>query len=298
MSITLKRPMFRKGGEVMEGIMTGIKPRESFAEKAISDDLKSDLGRIQQRVNLIDAISGAGSSPLSNPLTQFLLQTGQNLISGESAGGTKLQEIVGATRDPLKRAVAAQERRDLSRRKLTASLIGKLGTGSAEQAYRSYGQFLTNPDTGKKYTLNEFRPIFGTKELYRKGDSPAKIERDKDKAIMDDLSKIKDFAKNQKYSYLEKQSVKKAIKELEKRPGLLKITSKAQDVFVQGKDYDVLEPIPKTRKTGEKIKLKQLKSKKPGDFETGEVYYLIEEDDFFIFDGVNFTQVPPPLAKK
>ena len=31
MSRTLKRPMFRKGGEVMEGIMTGIKPRKMFA---------------------------------------------------------------------------------------------------------------------------------------------------------------------------------------------------------------------------------------------------------------------------
>ena len=39
MSITLKRPMFRKGGEVMEGIMTGIKPRESFAEKGVSNEM-------------------------------------------------------------------------------------------------------------------------------------------------------------------------------------------------------------------------------------------------------------------
>ena len=38
---------------------------------------------------------------IQNSLTQFLLRTGQNLIGGESAGGTKLQELVGATKKPL-----------------------------------------------------------------------------------------------------------------------------------------------------------------------------------------------------
>ena len=44
MSKVLKRPMFRKGGEVMEGIMTGIKPRECFLgtdDQTIVDDIKS-----------------------------------------------------------------------------------------------------------------------------------------------------------------------------------------------------------------------------------------------------------------
>ena len=95
----------------MEGIMTGIKPRESFNEKGMSDAMRDDLKSIQSRVNLIDAFSGAGASPLADPLTQFLLQTGQNLIGGTAAGGTKLQEIVGATKDPLNKAIAAQARK-------------------------------------------------------------------------------------------------------------------------------------------------------------------------------------------
>tara|TARA_R100001129_G_scaffold108122_1_gene74070 strand:- start:355 stop:1251 length:897 start_codon:yes stop_codon:yes gene_type:complete len=298
MSVTLKRPMFRKGGQVMEGIMTGIKPRESFAEKAISDELKGDLGRIQQRVNLIDAISGAGASPLGDPLTQFLLQTGQNLIGGTAAGGTKLQEIVGATKDPLNKAIKAQQLKDLSRRKLTASLVGKLGTGNFEKAYRDYGQYLINPSTKKPYTKDEFRPVYGEGQLYRKPKSPSDIALDKSKSTQADISKYKDYQKNPKYAPREKTSIEGAINILKERPELAKITSKGMDVFVQDKVYDVLKPIEKTKKTGEKITLKRLEPKKPGDFETGEVYWIIEEDDFFIFDGSNFTQVPPDLTKK
>ena len=63
-------------------------------------------------MNLIDAIIWSTASPLSNPLTQFLLQTGQNLIGGTAAGGTKLQEIVGATKEPLSKAILAQQLKD------------------------------------------------------------------------------------------------------------------------------------------------------------------------------------------
>jgi hypothetical protein len=137
MSRILKRPMFRKGGEVMEGIMTGIKPREMFQTKGMSNSMRDELKNIQSRVNLIDAFSGAGASPLGDPLTQFLLQTGQNLISGESAGGTKLQEIVGATRKPLDKAIKAQQVRDLSRKKIAASLLSKMGAGDIAKIKRN-----------------------------------------------------------------------------------------------------------------------------------------------------------------
>ena len=93
MSRTLKRPMFRKGGEVMEGIMTGIKPRTNYQEGALGD-------RVENYRNVLRAATqGASTGP--DALTQFLLRTGQNLIKGESAGGTKLQEIVGSTNEPM-----------------------------------------------------------------------------------------------------------------------------------------------------------------------------------------------------
>ena len=129
MSRILKRPMFRKGGEVMEGIMTGITPRKMYDEGSLNTADQGVIDNVRRKMSLIDVISGSGSSPLGDPLTQFLLSTGQNLIGGESAGGTKLQELAGATKQPLAQAFKAQQLRDLSKRKLATSLISKIGTG-------------------------------------------------------------------------------------------------------------------------------------------------------------------------
>jgi len=178
MSRTLKRPMFRKGGEVMEGIMTGIKPRESFAEKAITDDM---LDRVRSRVNLIDAVAGAGASPLADPLTQFLLQTGQNLIAGESAGGTKLQEIVGATKKPLAAAVKRQQLKDMSRRKIAASLIGKMGTGGLQKyILQARDAFKFDPRLKERYggNVEKYALELFQDDRFRQGKSSETIQRE------------------------------------------------------------------------------------------------------------------------
>ena len=100
MSRILKRPMFRKGGEVMEGIMTGIKPRQNYS-----------LGqRVEDYKNVMRAAT-AGPSTGPDALTRFLLQTGEKLIGGESAGGTKLQEIVGSTKDPMQNYFASLDKK-------------------------------------------------------------------------------------------------------------------------------------------------------------------------------------------
>ena len=119
MSKLFKRPMFRKGGEVMGGIMSGVKPRQNYNLGSRVDRYKNVLSQ---------AMGGTGI----DPATQFLLTLGPSLISGESAGGTKLQEIVGAAQKPTQQLFANLQKEDAMKRKLGLE-AGMLGI-KAEQA--------------------------------------------------------------------------------------------------------------------------------------------------------------------
>ncbi len=86
---TLKRPMFRKGGPAMEGIMTGIKPREKFQGKGASDEVitqskNPNLSQIQNYVNLGRQVIPRESG--MSKLSDFLLEFGPALATNPSSG--------------------------------------------------------------------------------------------------------------------------------------------------------------------------------------------------------------------
>jgi len=146
MSRILKRPMFRKGGEVMEGIMTGIKPRQNYQNGA--------LAKAQNYKNILRAATqGASTGP--DALTQFLLRTGQNLIGGQSAGGTKLQEIVGSTNEPMENYFKDLQRKAQQEKQigLQAAMLGIKSQQDIDKA-KAQSQFQKDysPDR-KEYEL-------------------------------------------------------------------------------------------------------------------------------------------------
>ena len=267
MSRILKRPMFRKGGEVMEGIMTGIKPRKMFSLGTRDQGIVSDVRR---KMSLIDAVTG-GASPLSDPLTQFLLTAGPDLVEGKAAGGTKLQEIIGGVRPGLQAAMKTQQLKDLQDRKLATSLITKSKLGGAEQAWKDYGQY-------SGMSKEDFFREFGQKELFKKKTNPEELRIQKEKEVRGELGKFKDFLRNPKYSEVEKGLISGALSKIQGNKGLLASIDK-QNPYYQGSDYTVGTP-KKINNQDAKVLIPEDKD----EFIGNKVYFMIEENGFFVFN--------------
>ena len=285
MSRTLKRPMFRKGGEVMEGVMTGIKPRESFEDKGMSNAMRDQLANVQQRVNLIDAVAGAGSSPLSNPLTQFLLQTGQNLIGGTAAGGTKLQELVGATRDPLNKAVAAQQRRDASRRKLAATLLAKGGADDISKIKRNAKRIAKETGRDENTVFNNLLNKF----MFQDEKSPQTILQQDKSAFKKALVSKKDVYGKSELEPTEADAITDAIFKARKNDNLSNRIDNSVP-YIPKKELGKLTATTIKTKSGDK---KAFTPSGGVDFQDGFIYYDVRgQGKFLLFNEEQNVLIP------
>ena len=115
-----KRPMFRKGGEAMTGIMENIAPRQNYAKQGNVYDEAEKI--ITERL---------GPVQKGDPLTDFLLTYGPSLASSALPGGT-LRNIVAAADRPVQNLLAS--RRDARSREEARKLAAiELGESMAER---------------------------------------------------------------------------------------------------------------------------------------------------------------------
>ena len=126
--------MFRKGGNVGDGIMTGIVDRSMHAEDPIvtgNDPFLSnvDIGQPKTQAEYIEEIrAGAGDYGGMDPLTSFLLTAGPS-VAGATSFADAVNRLQPATQQLIKGADAkAKYNRDL---RMAAT---KLALGAEEKS--------------------------------------------------------------------------------------------------------------------------------------------------------------------
>jgi len=190
MSRIFRRPMFRKGGPINDGIMTGIVDRENHA---VSDEMgvggQTFRDTVQNRLDLIQSVSGG--TGLDDPLTQFLLQYGPSLATQRPTGST-VGTLIAAAKEPT-----AQLLKDVQAQK-------KLKTGVALEVLDQLSDEDIAPfiekakaiakETGRDYpdVLNE---LYQT-EIYRKGKSPQEQKQEDLEVDIASLMSVKDAYQN------------------------------------------------------------------------------------------------------
>ncbi len=121
MSRIFRRPMFRKGGGTnMNGIMSGIEDRQNFQEGMSA----------RQR---LEKVAEQYPSQAVDPLGQFLIEGGLNLMS-QTGGGGLLGNIGKALKEPTAGLFKAQAGKDKFKREL--ALAGEQLDIEQEQALK------------------------------------------------------------------------------------------------------------------------------------------------------------------
>ena len=113
MSITLKRPMFRKGGEVEEGIMELATPRRNYdkgktREEIFAEAISGLTPQAQKYAQSMSQLAGLGRASNQDLLTNVLIQGGLRGMSTAGKGGT-LANLAAAFEAPVGQALKQRQ---------------------------------------------------------------------------------------------------------------------------------------------------------------------------------------------
>ena len=100
MTRVLKRPMFRMGGNTDQGIMSGVVPRQGYADSGLAE-------KVAERKELLMGL--AGQSP-DRSLSNMLIDFGLNIASATPTGSI-FSTAAGAAKEPFQRYQTAKAQR-------------------------------------------------------------------------------------------------------------------------------------------------------------------------------------------
>ena len=187
MSRIFKRPMFRKGGPINNGIMTGIVDRENHAIS--NPDGVGFKEKVQDRLDLIESVSGG--TGLDDPLTQFLLQYGPSLATQRPSGGL-LATGLAAAKEPVSDLLKNVQ----SQKKLKAGVALEVLDQLSDE---DIAPIIEKARAISKETGREYKEVLDgllQTEFYRKGKSPQEQKQENLEVDIASLMSVKDAYQN------------------------------------------------------------------------------------------------------
>jgi len=128
MSKILKRPMFRIGGSVNDGIMSMAAPRKNYA---VGTEYRQ---KYEQTLPMIMEAIGPGRD---DRLARLLISGGLNLVGGTGAGGGTLSAVAKSFKQPTEEFFKAQDTEDALLRQIRGSVAtGAISSVDAERLAR------------------------------------------------------------------------------------------------------------------------------------------------------------------
>ena len=134
MSRILKRPMFRIGGSVNDGIMSMAAPRKNYENGSDYDQ------QYKRNVSLLEKAAGTGRD-LRNRQMDLLLEGSLNLLSGTGAGKGTIGALATSFKKPAEDFIKGSQAEEAAQRQLRmAAATSAITSSDAERMARIKAQ--------------------------------------------------------------------------------------------------------------------------------------------------------------
>ena len=169
MSTTLRRPMFRRGGQA-EGITTGL-GRQRYSNAGT-------VQKYQDFRNILDTISPRGTSNIND----FLINFGLNMV-GNPPSGNVFQTAAKQAQEPFQQLQRARAQERAADRSLAADWLKTLSEDEKIALHEQIDYLMEEFGISAEEALNRLKPTF------RKDQSPQETRREALEAQVADLTK-------------------------------------------------------------------------------------------------------------
>ena len=283
MSRIFKRPMFRRGGNVMEGIMTGIQDRKNYANGPENPEELFDSNTADNAMLASDYFMDRyGKGVGSDVVAQALISGGLRAIGGAGAGKGKAAELATAFSPVVDRAFEQLQKRKDTELGLAAELYKGKNVGElAEIRYaKEIARIEAIPENERskadREILTNLRARQKEASRYLKGPSPEA-----------EMAQIKSNMLKDKYAY-----GVAGFNDLE-ITRIAKLSQEASSKIFRGEDPGFQVGIYPATEELEQIDENTIKynptveprGKIKSRFTSGGVYYLPAINTFGVYDG-------------